>query len=288
MTTGTSQLDRLRNSAHTGENRCVPCTVVNVAIAAVASALLWFVTVELAAVAFVASLATIYLRGYLVPGTPALTKRYLPDRIRAVFDDHHVDDDEPTFETLKQLERARKSAVNPSEFLQNVGALEPTADGTDLQITDEFADAVHRHAESGTDESVRTSALAAIFDVDPAEVTFLDRDYPAIELDIRIRKWPSAAALTADVAAHAALAERTDRWAEVPVLQRREILRSLRGFHDECVDCGGPVRFSEDVVDSCCGQHEVTTVACADCGQRFLEFDQARVGAEEEITGMTP
>jgi hypothetical protein len=32
------------------------------------------------------SLALVYLRGYLVPGTPAFTKRYFPDWLLAWFD----------------------------------------------------------------------------------------------------------------------------------------------------------------------------------------------------------
>lgn len=80
-----SFLERFRKPEYTGTNRCVPCTVVNAAIAVaitLAAALLGPVT---ALVVFVGSFASIYLRGYLVPGTPELTERYLPGRVLALF-----------------------------------------------------------------------------------------------------------------------------------------------------------------------------------------------------------
>lgn len=80
-------LDRLRQPGYTGENRCIPCTSVNVALAAASSALVAKMTSRrLASTAFVTSLGAIYLRGYLVPGTPTLTKRYLPERVLRWFD----------------------------------------------------------------------------------------------------------------------------------------------------------------------------------------------------------
>ncbi|MFB6194579.1 MAG: hypothetical protein ABEI80_00270 [Haloplanus sp.] len=88
-------LDRFRQPEYVGENRCIPCTIVNVALALYASVAL-AVLVTFVGPASVAALvgvgafalcgAAIYLRGYLVPGTPTLTKRYLPDRVLAAFD----------------------------------------------------------------------------------------------------------------------------------------------------------------------------------------------------------
>lgn len=80
--------DEIRQPEYVGENRCLPCTVVNLGIAAVAAVL----TAALLAASGVSiggritggglvlagSVATVYLRGYLMPGTPTLTKRYLP------------------------------------------------------------------------------------------------------------------------------------------------------------------------------------------------------------------
>ncbi len=81
-------LERFRRPEHTGSNRCTPCTILNAAIAmglALAAAAVTIYTngrVAAAAVGTVITLlsgATIYLRGYLVPGTPQLAKTYGPD-----------------------------------------------------------------------------------------------------------------------------------------------------------------------------------------------------------------
>jgi hypothetical protein len=62
-------LSRLRQSEHVGENHCTPCTVLNVGIAAVASGIVGLWAAGAGAVVLAVSLLTIYLRGYLVPGT---------------------------------------------------------------------------------------------------------------------------------------------------------------------------------------------------------------------------
>ncbi|MGZ0746876.1 hypothetical protein [Haloparvum sp. AD34] len=79
-------LDRYKNDAYTGPNRCTPCTVVNVVLAAALGVGLGAFAPPLGAGAFLVGLGSIYFRGYLVPGTPELTKRYFPDWLLARFD----------------------------------------------------------------------------------------------------------------------------------------------------------------------------------------------------------
>ncbi|MFB6236454.1 MAG: hypothetical protein ABEH81_06290 [Halopenitus sp.] len=82
----TAALDRYKNQSYTGENRCTPCTAVNVVLAAALGLGLGVVAPPIGAAAFVVGLGSIYFRGYLVPGTPELTKRYFPDWLLAKFD----------------------------------------------------------------------------------------------------------------------------------------------------------------------------------------------------------
>ncbi|MFC4986428.1 MULTISPECIES: hypothetical protein [Saliphagus] len=316
-------IDALRRPEYVGENRCLPCTVVNVAVALAGSALVarsrnrrgrLFATGTLAG-----SLATIYLRGYLVPGTPELTKRYLPERVLAAFgkeptregtryggwepiDDDTVDvetgdaeqrgsgsDDAATEddmggdtdadegnrerETMERIEYRRENEVDPEAFLASIDAVEPTADGTDLRLTDEFAESVEAGLERHREEPRDLEALADLFDVDRAAVTVKDRDYPAIAVGQRIRKWPSDGALVADLATAEAIEDRTDRWRAVPLEQRVEILEALRAFHERCPSCGGPISMSSDTVESCCRSYEVATLGCEECESPLLEFD---------------
>lgn len=85
-TAATAVTATLRQPEYTGENRCPPCTVVNAVIAAVGSVTVGVVASPVAgAVALAVGAAAIWLRGYLVPYTPQLTKRYLPERVLAWF-----------------------------------------------------------------------------------------------------------------------------------------------------------------------------------------------------------
>lgn len=286
-----SVLDRVRNPQYTGENRCVPCTIVNAVLALVASALAWVVAIELAAAVFVCSVLAIYLRGYLVPGTPTLTKRYLPDWVLARFDTHPLEEsqeEEPTWETVEKLERQRANAVDPEQFLLDVGAVGPCENEDDLCLTDEFADLVERRMEPLRDDPVDRERLADLFGTEPDAVTVEDREYPAIKIQRRIRKWPAEGALVADLATHRALRERTDRWADVPLEQRLDILEVLRSFHESCPLCSGELALSEGTVESCCRSYEVVALGCLDCGEPLLEFDPEEVAFHETDEGVRP
>lgn len=342
-------VDGLRKPEYVGENRCLPCTVVNVAIAVVGSALLAARSRHrrgrlLAGAVLGGSLAAIYLRGYLVPGTPALTKRYLPDPVLAAFDkeparegtryggwetveegddafesvseggvaerdeagdgveetesetgngrtDDGADDDDsedPEFETVEKIEYRRENEVDPEAFLLEVDAVEPTADGTDLRLTEDVADRIEERLKRHREEPREPDALADLFGVDREKVRVKDREYPAISIGRRIRKWPSEAALVADLATADAIEEQTDRWRVVPVEQRVEILEALRAFHEGCPVCGGPIVMSSDTVESCCRSYEVVMLGCGECGAPLLEFDPEAVGAGAADTGIQP
>jgi hypothetical protein len=293
---------RLQNPEHTGENRCIPCTIVNVLIATVGSVLLARRSRNGALVAFVGSLGAIALRGYLVPGTPTLTKRYFPDRLLARFDKHPLEEREreweppreraesgeaPT-ETMAELERQRENAVEPEEFLLEIGAVEPCDGGTDLCFTDDLADAIDERAATLPEEPFDRERVAELYDVDPAVVTVEDRPYPAVKIGRQIHKWPSTAAFTADVATHRGLAALTDRWADVPQGQRVELLEVLRSFHDSCPHCGGRIALSEDTVESCCRSYEVLALNCEACSAPLLEFDPQEIGGGSAGGGFVP
>ncbi len=78
-------MQSLRQPAYIGENRCLPCTAVNLFIAVLVSLLLASLSFFLGAAALALFLVLIYFRGYLVPGTPELTARYLPNGVLRLF-----------------------------------------------------------------------------------------------------------------------------------------------------------------------------------------------------------
>lgn len=120
-------VDVLHQPEYTGENRCEACTVVNVIIAAVLSAIVARKSKLAAVVTAGISAALIYLRGYLVPGTPTLTKRYLPPSVLRLFGK----DPEPT--TYSGF-----GAVDPEydrSAQDTSSAADPTVTGTDQSAT---------------------------------------------------------------------------------------------------------------------------------------------------------
>ncbi|WP_050051856.1 hypothetical protein [Halostagnicola sp. A56] len=113
-------IDRLRQPDYTGKNRCTPCTLLNVAIAAVlvvaATTLALSRTDRVGAAVVGTALAAvsgaaIYLRGYLVPGTPRLTKAVLPDRVHRRLETRPsgVDDDASIDLALKGVGATRSA-----------------------------------------------------------------------------------------------------------------------------------------------------------------------------------
>jgi ribosomal protein S27AE len=291
---GGDAVETLREPEYTGENRCLPCTVLNALLAVFASVLLGLVFPPLGLVALVASTALIYLRGYLVPGTPELTQRYLPDRIHRASGDHpavRTSDPEPAadadmeWETIERLEYEREHTVDPEQYLVDAGAVHPDAD---RELAPDFAAAVEARMDAYSASSVGPDAVAELFQVSPDGLAFEDRDYPAIKVERRIRKWPSPGALVADVATHEGLTDRRDDWLEVPRSQRVGILETLRTYHDVCPECGGDLAFHDDTFESCCGRYEVAVYGCADCEAHLLELDPALVEADPDATGIVP
>jgi hypothetical protein len=285
MSQSSALVDRLRQPEHTGENRCRPCTVVNVAIAAAISGVLALLAVEVGVVAFVVSVLVIYLRGYLVPYTPTLTTKYLPEPgLRALGKEpEHAD---RTWRAIEKLEQEREQDIVVDQFLIDIEAIERSDPGSNgLQLTEGFKEHVDAYVAETADEPVTVERIAALFDADPSEVSKKDREYPAYEVGFRIRKWPSEAALDVDIAADTALEESTERWREVPIEQRREMLRLLRTCRRDCPVCGGDLAKTSETVKSCCVNVERYAFRCEDCGVHLREHGDPTELSGKGLTG---
>lgn len=160
----TAALDRYKNQSYTGENRCLPCTVVNVVLAAALGLGLGVVAPPVGAAAFLVGLGSIYFRGYLVPGTPELTKRYFPDWLLAKFDKV----DEPPVDTGPGPS-AKQAAGSRSESADSAGDdEEPAADSAvgAVDVDDTDATAVERARDAaGTEGIVDPQTLLLEVDV---------------------------------------------------------------------------------------------------------------------------
>lgn len=197
-------IDNLHQPEYTGENRCGPCTVLNLIIAGLLGSLIVRKS-KLGGLAAVAiSIGLIYLRGYLVPGTPTLTKQYLPPRVLRWFGKNPnpeiargfggTETEGPAARDVSRSSEANKTTTaphnsarhsvpktertetagpeQPSEasdldvFFQEHGILEPCLDANDLCLTESFETAWFDEIEPLADADITKSEVVEAFGIE--------------------------------------------------------------------------------------------------------------------------
>lgn len=265
-------IDRVRQPEYTGENRCLPCTVLNVSIAAIVTVGIAFVSPPVSAVFFVAALVVIYLRGYIIPGTPTITQRYFPDRVLRWFDKLPEDEQRRDVETYSNASDTEIDQVG--DLLLSTGAVEECVEEDDLCLTETFERAWWRRIGQVRDEERAVDRLAAILELDPDELAIGEQNgrFDITYEDQRIGGWISRAAFLADLAVEPTLAEWVPEWESLDNRQRTKLIASMRVFLEECPSCEATLEPVENTIKSCCSSNVVkVTVECPDCGD--LVFD---------------
>ena len=260
---------RLRRPEYTGENRCYPCTILNVILASVVGILGWMLSPLLGVAVIVVSFVAIYFRGYLVPGTPTITKRYFPDRVLAWFD---KDDASPQFEA---------EDFDPETTLLEWGIVEVCEGGDDLCFDDEVRARIEETVERYRDDPVDLTRLARMFDTDVESINRRNRANPTMVIHDRLQKWPSDVAILSDTAINDTLAKMVDDWEERPLAHRLQLIEGLRPFHETCPACHGSLSIDESVVESCCRSRSVVQVQCTDCESVLFEIDAKAIEMAE-------
>ena len=258
-------VDRVRVPEYTGENRCQPCTVVNAIIAVVLAAIVGLVWPPAGILALVIFAAAIYLRGYLVPGTPALTAEYLPERVLAWFG---------KAEAVGETETAGEPAeeVDVEELLSAADVVEEDPEVDDLRLTDRFHEVWWRRIRQLREGGGAEERLAAIIDVDPDELEVGgDGDRFVVSFEGEpIGRWDSDAAFYADLAVEPTLGEWIPEWETLGDRTRTELIAGLRAFLEECPACEAELEPVEDVRKSCCSTYVSVDVDCEACGARVF------------------
>lgn len=263
---------RFRQPEYTGANRCLPCTVVNVALAAVITGPVSLLSPTAATVVGVVSLASIYFRGYLVPGTPELTKRYLPERVLRWFGNH--------------AEPRETSDVDPGVLLSAADVIVNSPGGTDVAVTDAFARTWRTRVGELRESGQAVQSLAGLLDLPDAAITVVP-DGTGVTASMgreRLGVWESETALLADIAAMELLAERVPNWAHLSVEARSDTTAALRLLSDRCPGCGGQTVLEQRTVDSCCASYPVAAVTCHGCSVTIVEVrlsDRLLIGASD-------
>lgn len=264
-------LARLRQPEYVGENRCLPCTVVNLAFVAAAGTALAIVSPAVALVVVAVGLLATWLRGYVVPYTPTLTGRYLPERVLSWFGKASTPPEPPV-----------RSAA-PEGLLEDTGLLQPTPSGDDVRLDGGFAAAWLSGTRAAlAEETGERTALAKALDLDRDRlvVTTYDDGVVAYLEGEWLGTWESQAALFADTTAFDLLPEWVPEWEQLGPAARTEAAASLRLFAEVCPECGGAVELGEEPVPSCCSSRRVIAVGCVDCGCRLLEVRIAAADLE--------
>ncbi|MFC7044776.1 hypothetical protein ACFQH6_04505 [Halobacteriaceae archaeon GCM10025711] len=260
----------VRRPEHTGENRCLPCTVVNVVIALVLAGTLWAVSPTAGAVALAVSVGTIGLRGYLVPGTPALTRRYLPEWTRQYFG-------KSTSGPVHVAETSDGGRPDPETVLLGMGLVTDCPDRDDRCLTPWFRE---RWLAAMDDlrgyEAAQRSQLASMVDVPTDAVSLGTNQDGLVYADVdgnRVGQWLSRPALLADVAANRTISRHADEWTALSAADRGTVLSVLRVFLEHCPACGGAVETRTEAGEGCCGGYDSITVRCVDCEARLYAAD---------------
>lgn len=273
--------DGMRQPEYVGEDRCLPCTVVNLGIAAIVAVSTSVLLASLGAstgghvaaggAVFGASVVIVYLRGYLVPGTPTLTKRYLPLRVLRLFG------------KAPRPDRDDAGDVDVEAVLFDAGVLEECPDSDDLCLTSRFEsdwrDRIDAFAanEPGIERVIERLIDGDEFDgsVDGAEIAVETRGdaYVALLDGARIAQWESKAAYLSDAAAAAVLQDQYLGWQGLGFRDRTEVAGALRLWLERCPSCGGRVAMGRETVSSCCRERQVLASTCDSCGSRLFEAD---------------
>ncbi|WP_266080255.1 hypothetical protein [Haladaptatus caseinilyticus] len=240
---------------------------MNITIAVVVSAGLTFAAMPLGIVFFAFSMVAIYLRGYLVPGTPTLTKKYFPDWLLRKFDKSEM-----AAPTQAPIESDRE----PEEVLTEANVVGPCEEIDDLCLNEEFRTVWHEKMERVLENGAEKNDLSRILDSDENELEFEEHEGAFIaRIDgRRLGQWESHAALVADLAAARELSDRYDDWNELSVDNQSRILSGLRIFLETCPECDGTITAEQETVESCCRSMEVVAATCEGCDARILEVEQ--------------
>lgn len=248
-------LRRVRQPEYTGTNRCYPCAAVNLALTAALAAIAALFEPLLGVAVLVVGVVAIWLRGYLVPGTPTVTRRYFPDHVLGWFGKAPATPDEGT---------------DVQGHLLEAGAL-AERDG-ELTLTQEFRrEWENRMAEVYEDPD---PAAANVLDMPDATVEPRDKSWVITDGEYPVADWPSRPALVADLAAAPLLAERDPDWPTDDREAQGRLLYGLRVFLESCPACGAEPVLGEETVESCCSSQHVYTYECPGCGERLLELEQ--------------
>lgn len=271
-----TRFELLREPAHTGENRCWPCTALNLTLVAVAALAVGRRRRALAVLVAALGALLVWTRGYVVPYTPRVAPRLVA--ASPVPDEWFDHGTAPPAAAQASSDGLAGDVDGEAllERLQAEGVLIP--DGELVDLDPSFRDAWATEMATLADRS--TDDLAdAVFEVAHAATVSVTEgeERPWIRLgdgsdSVMAETWLSRPVAIAETAAVRALAE----WVE-DLPTRRQAAGPLRVFLTDCPDCGEPL--VESTTMNCCGgstpsrSEPADVLACPACETRLYTFE---------------
>lgn len=263
-----------RRPEHTGENRCWPCTAVNLGVLAALCAPLGLLWPAAGVVAGLAGAAVIWYRGYLIPYTPRFAPRlarWLPG------DPFHRRRGGQSFETLGR-EDGQRGNVDGERVLGTLvesDAVVPDGEGLVLSelFRTQWTDAMDGLAGSPPEELASAALEASSVAASAEAIEGSDRTYVVLSDGSGNVSWIERPVAIAETAAAEVLAS-----LGVPAARRDVAAHAACAFLDRCPACGDDV--VETSANSCCGGTVPTptvsaprVLACETCDVRFFTLD---------------
>lgn len=253
-------LDSLRRPEYTGENRCWPCTAINLVVVVALAVLAGVVFSPLGPIVLLLGGGLVYLRGYVIPGTPEFAPRIVEQLPFDIGPEKHVESD------------SISESVDPEELLATlVDAGVVVEDGEELRLTDSYREAFESRMTDlrALSDPALADRAAAVSPGDPETQVQGSRILLAGDRDV----WLSRAVAIAETAAAETLAE-----FDVPEELCAPAAEPIRTFVRTCPVCAGDVR--ETTLRNCCGGPGTShrkphrpVLSCADCSTVVYEFD---------------
>jgi len=260
-------LDALSVPEHTGENRCWPCTAVNLGLVALVSLLLYRHRRLSSLLVAAVGVAAIVVRGYVVPYTPQFAPRLVA--ASPLPDDFFKGGPEAS-----ERESLTVTDVDGETVLSKLAAAGAVvADGELVRPAGSIDEAWHREMDRLADRSLAELAATAretLPNVDTVE-GFEDGDAEWLAVGTGHGELVARPVAVAELAAYRALGESVE---DTGV--RLAGARAFRMFLDSCPVCSTPLEESSEV--SCCGGYSDPRnspddlLVCPTCRQRVYTF----------------
>lgn len=249
-------LSAARNDAYVGQNRCWPCTAVNLGLTVSGAIATGLIHPLLGGGVGVVGVGATWLRGYVLPGTPQITARVLPASVLRLFG--------------KAQPSMPVSSTEPLQWLLERDIVTRT-DGA-FTLTQQYRRARRNSLGELQGTSVDRLARSAVGD---RSITLEDEPSNRTAVGIQATvdetpvSWVSRLALLADAVSMRALHEVHAELETQSLASWRRILLVLRGTYEVCPACGTSLQTVER--PGCCGTDVISAIRCTACNQALLE-----------------